>query len=95
MRRRLAEDGYELTPDELVDRVVSIGLKAAAHMDTTPLRAFEMLNRYSMNPGPPPWEGTFDDVGEAREFAARAAHHQRVKTVVVPVGEKCWQVVVS
>jgi len=88
IQQQLAEDGYETTPDEIVDNIREINDIAVSSTGMSLMQGLRLTQFYSEIPPPPPYDGWFDDEGEAKAFAKRAEAAHGVTLSVMPVTNK-------
>jgi len=83
LRQRLADQGIEIVPDQLIADLKQIDdiCRACSGMGLVEFR--EECSLFDMIPPEPPY-GNFDDELEARDFARRVFHYYKANYHVVP-----------
>lgn len=87
VREHLAEEGIELTPDQVVDAITSAEQKLIAATGNSLLDYVDLKRRYDPTPPPPPYDGWWDNEKEVTEFKARAEAEYGCKLKIVPNGK--------
>ena len=93
IRQTLAEEGEELTPDQVVESIKDINEISLSATGMSLSEGLRLSSFYSDTPPPPPYNGWFDDEGEAKAFAKRAEAAHGTPLSVMPIADKRFVIV--
>jgi hypothetical protein len=88
IQQSVAEIGYELTPDEIVDTIKNLNELALSSTGISLIDGLRLSTIYNEIPPPPPYKGWFDDEVEAKAFVKRAEAAHGVTLSVMPIANK-------
>lgn len=87
-RKRFAENGVELTPDQLINEIANLNTLFKDNLGID--LSMAMLITQTDTPPPPPYNGYFDNLQEASDFRDRAEKKHNIQLVIKRVGIKKW-----